>query len=168
MRKEITGYEGIYSVTSSGDIYSDGRIIDTGSVFTICKERKLKQSTSRGYKQVSLYKDKKMKTVKVHKLVALMFCKNYRSDLVINHRDGNKLNNSSSNLEWCTSTYNEKHAKVNNLKASFDKNGRGKLTRQNVIDIQEQHWNGKSVKNLALEFNVCKTTIRMKLKKEIL
>lgn len=58
-----------------------------------------------------------MKRYRVHRLVALLFLdvpENYE-ELVVNHKDGNKLNNSYTNLEWCTYDYNNYHARVTGL-----------------------------------------------------
>jgi hypothetical protein len=46
----------------------------------------------------------------VHVLVARAFCKKLENDRVVNHIDGNKQNNKSSNLEWCTHSHNSQHA----------------------------------------------------------
>ncbi len=47
----------------------------------------------------------------VHRLVAAAFCPRQRPDqTVVNHKDGNKLNNHYSNLEWVTHSENMKHA----------------------------------------------------------
>lgn len=52
------------------------------------------------------------KTPCVHTLVANLFCNKPKSQnkLCINHIDGNKHNNKSSNLEWITLSENTKHA----------------------------------------------------------
>lgn len=46
----------------------------------------------------------------IHRLVALHFCKGYQEDLIVNHKDGNKLNNIAENLEWVTHSENDLHA----------------------------------------------------------
>ena len=67
--------------------------------------------------QYTLLKDGKAKRYRAHRLVAFLFLDrppNYR-ELIINHKDGNKLNNHYSNLEYCTYYYNNYHARINGL-----------------------------------------------------
>jgi hypothetical protein len=52
--------------------------------------------------------------IKVHRIVAKYFCEGYFDGAVVNHKDCNKLNNNADNLEWCTSSYNTRHAYANN------------------------------------------------------
>ena len=40
-------------------------------------------------------------------------------DLIVNHKDGNKLNNNLNNLEWCTIKENAEHAR-DILKISYN------------------------------------------------
>lgn len=51
----------------------------------------------------------------IHRLVAQVHVPGYARGLVVNHKDGNKLNNSADNLEWITPRQNAVHASVNNL-----------------------------------------------------
>lgn len=46
----------------------------------------------------------------VHRLVAYHFVDGYQDGLVVNHKDGNKLNNEADNLEWVTRSENDLHA----------------------------------------------------------
>ena len=67
----------------------------------------LKQCNSvRGYKQITLSKDNKRSTKKVHRLVAEAFIPNPLKLPEVNHLDENKHNNSVDNLEWCTTRHN--------------------------------------------------------------
>lgn len=61
-----------------------------------------------GYLRVTLYPSGK--TYTVHRLVAMTFIKNSKNLPAINHKDGNKENNSVNNLEWCTNKHNTQHA----------------------------------------------------------
>lgn len=52
----------------------------------------------------------KRKDYKLHRLVAEYFISNPNNYKVVNHIDGDKTNNKIENLEWCTYSYNNKHA----------------------------------------------------------
>ena len=54
-------------------------------------------------------KEGKVKTTRLHRLVALAFCEGYQEDLVVNHTDENKANNHYSNLEWVSVAENNAH-----------------------------------------------------------
>ena len=70
-----------------------------------------------GYQQYTLCQNGIKKTFKIHRLVALAFIPNPERSLQVNHKDGNKLNNTVSNLEWCTAKENDTHARLLGLKA---------------------------------------------------
>lgn len=46
----------------------------------------------------------------IHQLVALAFHPKLDEDFVVNHKDGVKINNHPSNLEWCSRGANNRHA----------------------------------------------------------
>lgn len=105
---DIPGYEGLYSITMKGDVYSWGN----GKSFTSDGKLKyIKQSLkTNGYFQVKLFKDGVRKYYIVHRLVAKTFVPNPDNKPEVNHIDGNKQNNHASNLEWVTSRENQLHA----------------------------------------------------------
>lgn len=93
------------------DVYEDGR------VYSHYKNRFLKYDLVQGYVQYTLFIDKKPYKYKAHRLVAMLFLDppSLEEDIIINHKDGNKLNNHYSNLKWCDYYHNNKHARDNNL-----------------------------------------------------
>jgi hypothetical protein len=64
----------------------------------------------KGYLAVNLSKDGVVKTCKVHRLLALAFIENPNNYPQVNHKDGNKRNNSLTNFEWCNNKQNAEHA----------------------------------------------------------
>ena len=98
--RDIKGYEGLYQVSNTGKVKSLN-YRRTG------KERILKTRKDRyGYLLVNLYKDAKMGTYTVHRLVANAFLDNPENLPEVNHIDQDKTNNIASNLEYCSSSYN--------------------------------------------------------------
>lgn len=108
--KDIEGYEGYYKISNLGNVKSIPR---NG---TIKKEKILTPVKNQdGYLKVLLSKNGKRKSVSIHRLVANAFIKNNLNKLTVNHKDGNKLNNKISNLEWATHKEQTNHAYKNNL-----------------------------------------------------
>lgn len=106
--KDIKNYEGIYQVSNYGNVKRLDKIVKTKNNFYQLKERLLKPcKNSGGYLWVKLTKDKKEKSFAVHRLVLCNFIKH--SDLVVNHKDSNKLNNNIDNLEFVTQRQNVHH-----------------------------------------------------------
>lgn len=98
MIKHIKGYEDRYTVD------------EDGNVFSILRKRYRKQQHDRdGYLYVGLCKDGVVSNKYVHDLVAEAFIPNPDSLPEVNHKDENKENNNVSNLEWCTSKYNNNY-----------------------------------------------------------
>ena len=64
---------------------------------------------NKGYLCINLYKQSKVYKFQIHRLLAIAFLPNPEGWPVINHIDGNPLNNDLSNLEWCTERENAIH-----------------------------------------------------------
>ena len=102
--KDINGYEGYYQISSYGNVKN----VTTGTIL-------IGDTNNVGYRRVTLHKPIK-KRFFVHKLVAMHFCDGFKENLVVNHKDGDKLNNHSENLEWVTRSENDLHAYRLNLR----------------------------------------------------
>jgi hypothetical protein len=93
--KEIKGYEGLYSITSCGKVWSHRRGVFLEPIYD-----------KYGYLKVNLYKDDKLKTFLVHRLVAIAYIPNPDNLPEVNHKDEIKDHDWINNLEWCTHGYN--------------------------------------------------------------
>ena len=69
------------------------------------------QPFSNGYLFIQLFYKGEKKVMLVHRLVALAFVPGWREGLEVNHKDGNKKNNSAENLEWVTHSENHRHSR---------------------------------------------------------
>ena len=112
--KDIQGFEGQYQISNYGRVKSFYR--NEEGFVRIISTNKL------GYKWIGLRKPGMNAPTHslIHRLVALHFVPNPDPENLreINHKDGNKENNYFENLEWCTRSYNIKHAFDNGLKAN--------------------------------------------------
>ncbi|PKH21445.1 hypothetical protein CIG19_16735 [Enterobacterales bacterium CwR94] len=96
-------------------IREDGVVINTKT------GRIMKSSLNdTGYERVSITVSKnKVLNFKIHRLIAENFIPNQQPHRnTVNHIDGNKLNNSIENLEWCTQAENNRHARATGLNTS--------------------------------------------------
>lgn len=104
--RDIDEYEN-YQISSWGRVYSK----NTHSIVA-------QEKTEKGYMRVYLCRDGVRKHYKVHRLVAGEFIPNPLGKPQVNHKDGNKENNSVSNLEWVTNKENCNHATIMRTEAN--------------------------------------------------
>jgi len=110
--KDVKGYEGLYQVSNLGRVKSLPR--ETSNACR--KGRILKQFKNRdGYVVVSIYKNAKIKTKTVHRMIADVFIKEEKGKDQINHINGIKHDNRIENLERSNNSLNQKHAFKNGL-----------------------------------------------------
>lgn len=151
-------------------VHDDGTVVALGRVGArgyIVKDRTLStRKNSSGYLRVSMNLTGKQKEYFVHRIVASCFVGNPNNAPVVNHKDGDKLNNHFSNLEWVTSAENNRHAFATGLKTPTvlrgEKHNCHKLTQIEVDYIRKVHCpNHKEFgsKPLACRFGVRPQTI---------
>lgn len=100
----IDNIETNYSINEEGKVYNN-------------KTKKLLKGSigNTGYISVRLTIQGKKKGFMVHRLVAQTFIPNPKHLPIVNHIDGNKINNRVENLEWVTQSQNRRHAIENNI-----------------------------------------------------
>ena len=165
---DIPGYEGYYQVSNYGNVRSLDRVIKekTGKTQTL-KGRILKlRINPGGYYYVEFSKNGNRATFAIHQLVAQAFLDNPDNKPTVNHINGNKLNNSLSNLEWATYSENLEHAYKTRLRRAVQieavgsKNYKRKLKPEQVIEIKRLLATGNLThKEIATQFGVARSTI---------
>jgi hypothetical protein len=139
--KYIANFNGRYKISNLGNVYS------------IKNKRLLSRCIKQGYAFASLTKDGITRHFKISRLVALHFIDNEYQKPHVNHKDGNKQNDSVENLEWCTQQENIKHAY--NIGLRVGKSFSRKLNDENVIEIRRRYNSGEyNQVKLAKDFGV--------------
>lgn len=114
----IKGHE-VYQISSSGRVRMYKiRTAHTDKKGELLIRDKAIHLNNKGYKYVTLDKNKKFL---IHRLLAIAFIPNLENKPNINHIDGNRLNNSLDNLEWCTQQENMMHAHATGLNPGRNK-----------------------------------------------
>jgi len=117
MRRPIFGFEGFYDIDSTGNIYGLERLDDMGRKVSsrLLKQRINKKKYSlNGYFKITLTKNGKRSHFETHCLVAENFIGPRPKGFVVDHIDGNSLNNNVNNLHYVTSRENTIRGRVSN------------------------------------------------------
>ena len=153
--KKVENYD--YEISNLGNIRSLDR--DNGHRGKILKPT----INDKGYLYIQMSKNSKIRPGVIHRLVAIAFKPNPLNKRCVNHNDGNKLNNYSSNLEWSTHKENNDHAMELGLmiKAKGENVGSAKLTDEQVLEIRNKIGKNSRLTRhiLAKEYNVTSQTI---------
>ncbi len=125
--RPVVGYENDYEVSNLGHVRSKDMEVWAGRSYYVKKGRILKPGKSgTGYYTCAL----RGRTKKVCQMVAEAFLFKSNPNDVVNHIDGNKLNDNVGNLEYISSSQNNKHALVTGLRHSCSK-----IPFKDMVDI---------------------------------
>jgi len=136
--KDINEHKGVYQISNLGKVRSLDRMV-FNQYNSFFKKGKILSpyKTGRGYLSVELFN----KQYKVHRLVAGEFIPNPNNNPEVNHINGIKTDNVSSNLEWVTSKENTQHALKNGLRFNNVKgedSHLSKLTEKDILKIRNE------------------------------
>lgn len=152
--KPINGWEGFYEISNNGRVKSlvgwNGREYEKREKILKNSSQKSTESYSRSV--VNLCKDGVSVTKKVHRLVADAFLEKVEGKNIINHKDGNPLNNLVENLEWCTNKENINHAIETGLTVHRIKT----VDRESIVELLN---NGYSYDDIANILCISKGTV---------
>lgn len=113
-----------------------------------------------GYLHVDIQEFGIAKKFAIHRLLAINFLPNPDNKRTVNHKDGNKLNNSLSNLEWATVAENVKHAYDNGLQPY-----RRNYTLEEYESIlQDRFLTGESITSISTSINQSLTQLSLHLR----
>jgi hypothetical protein len=164
--RDVFGFEGLYMISNLDRVKSLERIGKSPTGYkSVIKEKIRKQFfDKKGYLIRGLYKNKKEKKKKVHRLVAEAFIPNPENKKEVNHKKGIKHDSRASELEWVTRSENRLHGfKVLNWIPSH----KGKLGKLNHLSVKvnQLSLSGKLVKkwdsmaDAAREFGIISSSI---------
>ncbi len=157
--KEIPGYNGRYFISQEGQVWS---------TFRNCILSQHLDSGKKYLQSLLMRPDRKAGLPRyIHKLVAFTWLENppgeigvKRGQYCINHKDGNKLNNCLSNLEWVKVEDNTKHAWQNGLNTQIGETSTSSvLSSVDVRNIRLRLINGEKPAHIAKEYGVNKQCV---------
>lgn len=148
--RTVIGYPN-YEVSENGDIRKlSGKV--------------LKHSNCNGYRNVTLFSGSGRIGYRVHRLVAMAFLPPPSSPemTLVAHNDGSRDNNHYKNLRWDTCKGNLADRKLHGTTLDGARNGRVKLTAEQVLEIRRRYTKRHPVDGaaaMAIEFGVTDVAI---------
>ncbi len=147
--RDVSGFEGHYQVSSLGNVFS----VKSGKVLSPADNGK-------GYLKVNLWRNGDCKQRYIHSLVAREFIGHCPDGCNVNHIDGNKSNNTYTNLEYVTFSDNSLHALDCGLNPSRgETHNMAVLTRDDVDEIRQFLEDGLLQREVAEMYGVSASNI---------
>ena len=141
--------KGVFYTLDDYDITYDGKVINKHNRHILKG-----QPNSKGYLRVCIGK----KFYFIHRLVAEKYVPNPDNKEQVNHKDGNKLNNTADNLEWVNNQENRNHAVKDFLHLQGEDCPYAKLNWE-AVDYIRANPDRLTQKELGDMFGVARTTI---------
>lgn len=157
--KDVPGLEGRYMVSNLGRVKSLSRLVVTPQGKSFRRKGMMLKliNHNAGYVMFGTTQGH----VLVHRAVALAFVDNPENKPFVNHKDGNKVNNLPSNLEWVTNQENLKHASESGLVPRMgSKNSKAKLTESDVLKIRQLSAEGHNYRTIGDMYGMHRLSIR--------
>lgn len=155
---DVHGFEGLYVVSTQGEIKSLDRVVFGKKKQTV-GERVIKQfDNGSGYKTVRLWRDGKQTMKYVHRVVLEAFV-GLGGDMDACHNDGDKTNNTLANLRWDTRSSNHIDKLTHGTMANGEKARSARLTEKEVKEIRARLSFGEEQSSLAIYYGVKQPTI---------
>lgn len=136
-------------------------LTEDGRIWSFLSNKYIKVHKGRGgYSYVWLVLEEGKKFKLLHRLLAEAFIPNPRNLAQVNHKDGQKSNNSLTNLEWCTPSENVRHAhkqglvKVRSIQGASSH--KAKLREEEVREFWRRIQEGESVSSIHTDFPAVK------------
>lgn len=144
MYKIIPNTFNLYEANENGEVKRISSFVKNstnGGIREIGKSNLKPKTKKNGYQEVSLSLPNGQKSFYVHRLIAFAFLGEIPNGYNVNHKDGNKSNNSIQNLEIVTYSQNSKHSYHilnNKIKVQSGENHpNAKLKSCQVLEIRE-------------------------------
>lgn len=161
-----------YSISNYGNLkflgfkiyYGSGNIVteEESIIIPLINKQGYKHYMIKDFNNNSIYH--KSTTIPIHRLVAEAFLKKELNKNVVNHLDGNKLNNVVTNLEWTTISENTKHAFRTGLRDTKNgfKNNKTILKKEDIVKINNLIDKGFSYEEIEKQLGFSKNYIKTK------
>lgn len=142
--------------------FSSGYFIDENGAVISMKSKTPRvlavNKNNKGYATIRICQNGKRQTKSVHRIYAEAYIPNPENKPFINHIDGNRMNYSIDNLEWCTQSENILH--------SFTLGRENpKVNSDVIVKIKELMDIGYGCRKIAKELNISKSTANIYMRR---
>lgn len=164
--RPITDWEGLYKISSLGNVCSLSRTIKKRNGAKVKMRGRVLRThlNTSGYPSIRLLDAETGRNInaRIHRLIAEEFLENPDGKPYVNHKDCDKSNSVLANLEWVTPAENSQHAvrmgRGHIVRMKGEDNPSSKLTRVEVLDIKARLRSNESVIEIARRFGISRRT----------